>query len=67
MKKEKKRDKKDFAKLSILTCPKNIYKYKIGVYIDIEKDDKPQYVFFQDGEEKLEENLSLEKIEYILR
>ncbi|MBR3627471.1 MAG: hypothetical protein IKN42_01335 [Elusimicrobia bacterium] len=67
IKKEKKRDKKDFAKLSILTCYKNVYKYEIGVYIDIEKDDKPEYVFFYKGVKTKEKDLSLKKIEDILK
>ncbi len=66
MKKEKKRDKKDFAKLSILTCSKNVYKYEIGIYIGITKE-KTIYKFFQNGKEKPEEELSLKEIEDILK
>lgn len=59
-------DDKDFAKLTRFTCPEYEYKYRIGIYIGITKE-KLIYKFFKDGEENLEEDISLEKIENILR
>ena len=45
--------KEDFAKLSAFTCNASDYKYKIGIYINI--DNQPSYKYFKDGQE-VEEN-----------
>lgn len=45
--------KEDFAKLSAFTCNASNYKYKIGIYINI--DNQPSYKYFKDGQE-VEEN-----------
>ena len=45
--------KDDFAKLSAFTCNASDYKYKIGIYINI--DNQPSYKYFKNGQE-VEEN-----------
>lgn len=47
--------KEDFAKLSALTCNASDYKYKIGIYINI--DNQPSYKYFKDGQEVEEGDL----------
>ena len=41
--------KEDFAKLSAFTCNDSDYKYKMGIYINI--DDQPSYKYFKNGQE----------------
>ena len=45
--------KDDFAKLSAFTCNASDYKYKIGIYINI--NNQPSYKYFKNGQE-VEEN-----------
>ena len=45
--------KDDFAKLSAFTCNTSDYKYKIGIYINI--NNQPSYKYFKNGQE-VEEN-----------
>lgn len=53
IKKCNKECKDDFAKLSAFTCNASDYKYKMGIYINI--DNQPSYKYFKDGQE-VEEN-----------
>lgn len=41
--------KEDFAKLSAFTCNASVYKYKMGIYINI--DNQPSYKYFKNGQE----------------
>lgn len=41
--------KDDFAKLSAFTCNNSDYKYKMGIYINI--DSQPSYRYFKNGQE----------------
>ena len=47
--------KDDFAKLSAFTCNASDYKYKLGIYINI--NNQPSYKYFKNGQEVKENDL----------
>lgn len=62
IKKGKEKDNFDFSKLAAFTCECNIYKYHLGIYINITNPKlKYPFKYFQNGQEVNEDDLDWEE------
>ncbi len=57
IKTDTKESEKDSAKLSAFTCNCSEYKYKLGVFININSQGSAQYKYFKNGKEITEDDL----------